>query len=473
MTRTGQVRWCASTWEPLRDEPGRQVGYLGTEFDITERKLAEEEMRLDTELFQAVIEVQQAVAAAGLDSRHGHAGDRRAEPGRSPAPRAWSSRRIEGDELVPQVHIGTESPRLRLADSLSGALRPNRRAAALRRHAADPRIGHEAYRAHGIRSLLAVPLRDEQRTLGVLKVFPPGRRAFSDRDAKALRLLGGLMGRPLGHAAAFESAAAPAGGPDQRPAGERAAVQAAGGRGAGGHLARRRAGSHHLRQPAHGPAARLPERRACWAARSTTSSRPARAPAPSARWRGRPRAARAATSASAARTAASSGAWSRPARSWAATAPRRHGRHGHRHHRAEAHRGAAAPLRRAARHAARHGTGDPRRALAGRDRSRRAGADPPAGALPALHASCSSTSPRGQAQLDRGLHRRAAAFRRADSARPPSRPARCSVAAPSATSRTSARWNRRRRSSGSCCEEGHPQRAHASRSWWTARPSAR
>ena len=49
-----------------RDRP--QIGYLGTEFDITERKLAEEEMRLDTELFQAVLEVEQAVTAAGLDS---------------------------------------------------------------------------------------------------------------------------------------------------------------------------------------------------------------------------------------------------------------------------------------------------------------------------------------------------------------------------------------------------------------------
>jgi PAS domain S-box-containing protein len=64
VTRTGQVRWSSSSWEPLRDESGRQIGYLGTEFDITERKLAEEEMLLDTELFQAMIEVQQAVAAA-------------------------------------------------------------------------------------------------------------------------------------------------------------------------------------------------------------------------------------------------------------------------------------------------------------------------------------------------------------------------------------------------------------------------
>ena len=68
ITRTGQVRWCSSSWEPMRDDAGRQIGYMGTEFDITERKLAEEAMRLDTELFQAVIEVQRAVSAAGLDS---------------------------------------------------------------------------------------------------------------------------------------------------------------------------------------------------------------------------------------------------------------------------------------------------------------------------------------------------------------------------------------------------------------------
>ena len=49
-----------------------------------------------------------------------------------------------------------------------------------------------------------VPLKDEQRTLGVLKVVATRPNAFSDRDAKALRLLGGLMGAALGHAAAFE-----------------------------------------------------------------------------------------------------------------------------------------------------------------------------------------------------------------------------------------------------------------------------
>ena len=203
MTRDGRERWSSSSWEPLRDESGRQIGYLGTEFDITERKLAEEAMRLDTELFQAMIEVQQAVAAAGLDSQTVMRviADRGIRlTGASGA----VIEAIEGDELVPQVHVGTEAPRLRLADSLSGLAV---RSGELQRADDvfnDPRIGHDAYRKIGVRSLLAVPLTDEQRTLGVLKVVSPRPNAFTDRDAKAIRLLGGLMGAALGHAAAYE-----------------------------------------------------------------------------------------------------------------------------------------------------------------------------------------------------------------------------------------------------------------------------
>ena len=50
-----------------------------------------------------------------------------------------------------------------------------------------------------------MPLRDDQRILGVLKVLSPRPAAFSDRDAKALLLLGGLVGASLEHAAAFEA----------------------------------------------------------------------------------------------------------------------------------------------------------------------------------------------------------------------------------------------------------------------------
>jgi len=203
VTRSGQIRWCSSSWEPMRDEAGRQNGYLGTEFDITERKLAEEEMRLDTELFQAVLEVEQAVSAAGLDSETVMRVIAERSQGLTGASGAVIEA-IEGEDLVPLVHVGTEAPRLTVGTSLSGLCV---RTGELQRSDdldADPRVGHQSYRSLGIRSLLAVPLKDGQRILGVLKVVSPAPGAFSDRDAKALRLLGGLMGAALSHAAAFE-----------------------------------------------------------------------------------------------------------------------------------------------------------------------------------------------------------------------------------------------------------------------------
>ena len=203
VTRAGQVRWSSSSWEPMRDETGRQIGYLGTELDITERKVAEEEMRLDTELFQAVLEVEQAVTAAGLDSET----VMRVITERSKTLTGASGAVIESvraDEVVPLLHIGSEAPRLKLDGSLSGL---GVRTGELQRSNDtynDQRIQHQAYRDLGIRSLLVVPLRDEQRILGLLKVVSPEPNAFSDRDAKALRLLGGLMGAALGHAEAYE-----------------------------------------------------------------------------------------------------------------------------------------------------------------------------------------------------------------------------------------------------------------------------
>ncbi len=203
VSRSGQIRWCSSTWETLRDKRGRRIGFLGTEYDITDRKLAEEAMRLDTELFQAVMEMQQAVAGAGLDSPT----VMRVIAERSQALTGASGAVIEaldGEELVPQISAGSEAPRFGIADSLSGQAISTGELQRCDDVSSDPRIGHEKYRDLGIRSLLVVPLRDDQRTIGALKVVSTQPNAFSDRDAKALRLLGSFAGASLGHAATFE-----------------------------------------------------------------------------------------------------------------------------------------------------------------------------------------------------------------------------------------------------------------------------
>ncbi|HLF26702.1 MAG TPA: PAS domain S-box protein [Anaerolineae bacterium] len=41
VTKNGQLKWCAGTWNPLLDEAGRQIGVQGRELDIHERKRAE------------------------------------------------------------------------------------------------------------------------------------------------------------------------------------------------------------------------------------------------------------------------------------------------------------------------------------------------------------------------------------------------------------------------------------------------
>jgi PAS domain S-box-containing protein len=203
ITRSSQIRWCSSSWEPMRDEAGRQIGYMGTEFDITERKLAEEAMRLDTDLFQAVLEVEKAVSAAGLDSDTVMRAIAERSRGLTGASGAVIEA-IEGEDVVPLVHVGTAAPQLKMNASLSGICVRTGELQRCDDTQSDSRVPHQAYQELGIRSILVVPLKDEHRTLGVLKVVSPEPHAFTDRDAKALRLLGGLMGAALAHAAAFE-----------------------------------------------------------------------------------------------------------------------------------------------------------------------------------------------------------------------------------------------------------------------------
>jgi PAS domain S-box-containing protein len=203
VTRTGQIRWCSSTWETIRDTSNRRIGFLGTEYDITERKLAEAEMRLDTDLFQAVIEVQQAVTSAGLDSATVMRVIAERSMGLTGATGAVIER-PDGGDLVPQISVGADAPLLKIEGSLSGLAIETGELQRSDDLTSDPRITHDKYQGLGIQSLLVVPLRDDHHTLGALKVVSPKPHAFSDRDVKALRLLGGFAGAALGHAAAFE-----------------------------------------------------------------------------------------------------------------------------------------------------------------------------------------------------------------------------------------------------------------------------
>jgi len=68
ITRDGQTKWSSATWGPLLDDQGRQIGVQGSERDITDRKLADEELRESENRFRSLLELVQLPAAI-MDTR--------------------------------------------------------------------------------------------------------------------------------------------------------------------------------------------------------------------------------------------------------------------------------------------------------------------------------------------------------------------------------------------------------------------
>ena len=116
---------------------------------------------------------------------------------------------IECDELVYRVGTGIASRhvglRLAIASSLSGQCMRLNETIRCDDTESDPRVNREACRKIGLRSMVVVPLYHNGAAVGVLKVLSTRPRAFSERDARALRLVAGLIGAAMSNAAEFES----------------------------------------------------------------------------------------------------------------------------------------------------------------------------------------------------------------------------------------------------------------------------
>jgi len=54
--KDGQIRWCASSWSPLLDEQGQQIGVQGRETDVTGRKRAEEALQESEEKYRTLVD---------------------------------------------------------------------------------------------------------------------------------------------------------------------------------------------------------------------------------------------------------------------------------------------------------------------------------------------------------------------------------------------------------------------------------
>uniref|UniRef100_Q021T1 histidine kinase n=1 Tax=Solibacter usitatus (strain Ellin6076) TaxID=234267 RepID=Q021T1_SOLUE len=56
VTRDGRVKWMSASWGPLMDDNGRQVGVQGREREVTERRMAEETLRIREQRYRTLFE---------------------------------------------------------------------------------------------------------------------------------------------------------------------------------------------------------------------------------------------------------------------------------------------------------------------------------------------------------------------------------------------------------------------------------
>nr|WP_255595120.1 sensor domain-containing diguanylate cyclase [Lysobacter sp. BMK333-48F3] len=115
----------------------------------------------------------------------------------------------EGEDMVYRAAAGiAESSlgmRLRRNASLSGHCVAEGRPLRCDDSETDPRVDREACRAVGLRSMIVVPLKHHESTVGVLKVMSARTAGFDDADLQVLDLMSGLIAAAMYHAAKYET----------------------------------------------------------------------------------------------------------------------------------------------------------------------------------------------------------------------------------------------------------------------------
>jgi PAS domain S-box-containing protein len=204
--KDGHAVWVLTTSALLRDAQGGPAVLVTQIQDMTEKKRAEEHLRLEAERMAEIIATQHAVATAGLELDaiiSLIAGRAQALTGGEGAFIAFP----EGDEIVYRAGTGTMADhpgfRLKLDRSLIGWTQRTGKIARCDDTATDVRIDASSSRSLGIRSLIAVPLHNDRGASGVLEVCSSRPQAFDDRDVRTLELMAGLLAAVLSHASEF------------------------------------------------------------------------------------------------------------------------------------------------------------------------------------------------------------------------------------------------------------------------------
>ena len=168
------------------------------------RQSHEESARGEIERLAAIIQTQNDIALAGLDLEV--------------VMRLISERAmilcgaggaavglIEGEEMFYRVCTGYskqfEGARLPIASTMAGTSVLRGEVMRTDDTERDPRANLEAARRLKVRSMLNVPLKRDNQTVGVLSIASQVPYAFVDSDERTLELMAGLLGAAMGNAA--------------------------------------------------------------------------------------------------------------------------------------------------------------------------------------------------------------------------------------------------------------------------------
>lgn len=162
---------------------------------------------LSADRLLAIIDIQNEIASAGLDSAAVMSLVLRRAQELTTAAGAVIER-ADGEDLVYQAGSGAGEAymglRVRAASSLAGRCLTEERVIYCPDARADRRLDARTACKAGAVSILCVPLLFRRRPVGVLKVFSPLLDAFHGEDAHTLSLLSRVIAAHLAHAEDFQ-----------------------------------------------------------------------------------------------------------------------------------------------------------------------------------------------------------------------------------------------------------------------------
>ncbi|HEX7706549.1 MAG TPA: PAS domain S-box protein [Thermoanaerobaculia bacterium] len=198
----GRIKYVDERWRVFRDDEGRPVRAIGTAHDITERKLAEQELARTHRALQMLSSCNEALIRAESEQRLLDQICRIAVEGGGYL-MAWVGYAPgeEGGSIQPRAHAGFEQGYLSEVTISASADEPSGRGPAARTlrggmitvcENIQEDAGFfwkEAALRRGFRSVICLPLRDSDTTFGFLALYSGEIRQVSEDEIRLLREL--------------------------------------------------------------------------------------------------------------------------------------------------------------------------------------------------------------------------------------------------------------------------------------------